>query len=296
MRDRIWASASRATDVSSIPRLVDQVATPKKLPPSPIVHGSSVPSTPKRRVSLQVDAHAALSAPVTPLQIKREINGSLHDRWGFKSPQEPIDQSSSAFALDFLAHNGHDRVLGLVKSSMARRHLSPADPPLKLPPVGPEPTVSNFPFASSALAHLRRMVLQAHLTPVPWTLIHSLNPEFNKQCPALSHKLEIWDFVRVLRSGDTDSAIDQGKVLLARSREEEWAKDDRAVLDDAFGLLRLEEAELGLRLEVGAWGSEGREKDAEGVVLALRGELRCVGHFRTLKQSWAELTPQTLKA
>jgi len=258
LRDEAWSVATRLREVAFAPRLCDQTSA--------------------RRVPIDVDSVQAETA-----------KDKKPDRIPKTSPlRGPEDKTTAAFVLDYLAHNGYDKALRLTKEEMTRRQwLNPRPPVIDTQSLlthtrtDDDGNRTGTPSLSARLINLHSQVTNAHTTAIPWDLIDSLDPWRQYRPDSLSHRLEIQDFLRLLRQADDlpapeaevldDEAIHRGKRLLGRSKEESWSAEDRKLLDQVFGLLGIPVSEWDSGPGSVA-GEERRRADADELVAHIRRE------------------------
>ena len=263
LRDQAWMEATKPREVLHVSRLCDQKTA---------ASGSRAGSL--KAVEVEEDENV--------LPSKDESLDSLPQL----SPlREASNKATAAFVLDYLAYNGYDTALRLTRDAMAKRQwLSPtsssASHSSRLQSVLPEsPMLEDFPSIAAALIYLHTRIFSAHTQRIPWPLIASLNPGYHAS-DSIYLRMRIHEFLRLLRIAEDLSepdvevlqeAIDLGKTLLGRSKEEGWSKEDRGLLDQAFGLLGI---------PVGKWnigpgsvaGEERRRRDADELVESIRRE------------------------
>lgn len=253
VRDQAWNEATKPRELVSVPRLCDQ-----------IVQAGPSGSSEKTAVSEKVEEQERLPK-TSPLR-------------------EPANKTTAAFVLDYLAQNGYDASLSRLRHAMMRRTWLLPPSTLTSKSIGSKANPArlvDFSSAAAALNHLYNQILNPK-SPIPWSLIYSFVPSRHSISESLSNRLRIHEFIRHLRRADElpepeaevidQEAIDLGKTLLGRSKEESWAKEDRTLLDQAFGLIGI---------SVGAWdvgprsvaGEERRRIDADELIASIQGEL-----------------------
>ncbi|KAK4686841.1 Ran-binding protein 9/10, partial [Tremellales sp. Uapishka_1] len=246
-----------------------------------------------------MDTPSIANVPV--LEMAEDDMGST-DSLGLPKHSElfnPTSRTSAALVLDYLQHQGYERVLALTRSEMSRRKwIEPVmHPPPALETDGSDITATG-PSVESALAALRQRIVDADRLPVPWDVISELS-RGNELDPVVQKRLCIHEYLLPLRlaangkmsAEEKDQldgrAIELGKTLLRRCKEEGWDKLARDELHEAMGV-------LGTRMD--DWppslGSERRERDADALVVFLRG----VNHLKQasyLQVAWDKARTQT---
>ena len=264
VRDKAWTEATKLREIQSVPRICDQVAQSID---------SAAVSTGK------VEDEGEWKSPEGPTRDQLPMTLALRD---------PADKSNAALVLDYLAHNGYDSTLRLIRKSMVeRRWLASSTTTLSSPISAPTSQsvpsdIADFTSLTAALIYLRSRIVHANTAPIPWALIHSLDPLGSLRTDPLSHRLEIHGFIHLLIQADhlpeieaevvDEKAIDLGKTLLGRSKEESWLDEDRSMLDQAFGLIGIPVAEWNTGPGSVA-GEERRSVDADALVMKIRSQL-----------------------
>ena len=194
-------------------------------------------------------------------------NSSPPIRFSGKRPESSTlnaeDTTTAAFVLDYLRHNGHDTSLNLTRRAMAKR--------------GWISSLPDMPVSSSkALAALRESILQPNSSVKADDMTHLLA---GGECSdTIKNRFQIFEIINLLWvAGPFDetkadrlvsAAIDLGKTLLGRSKEDSWVAKDRTLLNDAFCLLSIPTDQWDT-----GWAKR-REKFADEVVESVRSKSR----------------------
>jgi hypothetical protein len=167
-----------------------------------------------------------------------------------------LDKSAASFVLDYLKHNGHNKVLDLVKNEMVEREWLPSNIASSSSSSKTIPDVharklrlSDFETIDTALIWLETVINDDSVGVIPWGLISDLRDtisrdkdDVEREKERLYHLLKVDEFVRVLstdneENGIGEEALECGRRLLSVSEKEDWEEEERMELKEAFGLI-----------------------------------------------------------
>ncbi|ORX34939.1 hypothetical protein BD324DRAFT_633305 [Kockovaella imperatae] len=163
------------------------------------------------------------------------------------STLEPIDKTSAALVLDYLAHAGLTATLAATEKEMARRKWIPrttvSGNATKEPELDSDPTIESFASISKAIDWLQLRLTSRDDLRLPWSFLDQL---YINMPSRIERRLRIYDLellcflslAQPIENPSTDvDPIEEGRALMQRCMDEHWEEDLEQSLRSTFTIL-----------------------------------------------------------
>ncbi|WVF66683.1 hypothetical protein IAT40_001424 [Kwoniella sp. CBS 6097] len=279
IRDTFWREASRQQQVSEVPRLVDQVPA--------LIDSQDAASSDNLQLDGDGTEPTAMTAKAGPVIPSEAFKTSLHGA---------VEKTTAAFALDFLAHHGHQSTLSLLQENMAKRRWTQSAPSsasscdISSKPAN-EIRLSDFASKNHALRYLHDAISGPIERQYPKQLLEDLSPSSADALEDVVYQSHIYSYLHVLHlsTRSSDDEDDLFEKVLEAGRALRKAKDQSLVSQE---LVKAGEEALGLIGTPGLVGNEiwnkRREQWAQSTVKVLRevNGMKNVSHLeQAIKQT-----------